>query len=138
MPGTGEFPFYTRCNVLVPKTQQNVLPGVGGKKLLRHGPQAAGAEGGGGEGGLGGDRSRPLQHRTRGAACPNTRKTLQWQKHLAATRLNNSVKSLPQGKCRVARELFLPFQFSNLDQFEFFTLAIVSLLQESLLLLITT
>ena len=74
----------------------------------------------------------------RGAACPNTRKTLQWQKHLAATRLNNSVKSLPQGKCRVARELFLPFQFSNLDQFEFFTLAIVSLLQESLLLLITT
>ena len=62
MPGTGEFSFYTPCNVLEcsrdggrsrgggggrvrtrlhpgPLHRRNVLPGVGGKKLLHNGPR---------------------------------------------------------------------------------------------------
>ena len=68
MSETGEFCFYTQCNVSVPKTQQNVLPGAGGENYCamvhaspdraRTGPPAAavGAVAVGGGGGDGGAR----------------------------------------------------------------------------------
>ena len=74
MPVLGEFPFYTRCNVwnvletaaaaveaveaagVFEHHLENVLPGVGGEKLLRHGPKAD-------RGSRLHPRALPLQHR---------------------------------------------------------------------------